>query len=63
VLARTGGPSQRPSVPAIVERGAAPGATVRAMPPTAFETDVHFRVLEAFREEGIAPPALLTRRA
>ena len=26
-----------------------------------FETDVHFRVLEAFRERGIAPPAVLHR--
>ncbi|RYZ65677.1 MAG: mechanosensitive ion channel [Proteobacteria bacterium] len=27
----------------------------------AFETDVHFRVLEAFREHGIHPPAILNR--
>ncbi|MEZ4391596.1 MAG: mechanosensitive ion channel [Polyangiales bacterium] len=27
-----------------------------------FETDVHFRVLEAFRKRGIAPPAMLHRR-
>jgi small-conductance mechanosensitive channel len=27
-----------------------------------FETDVHLRVLEAFREHGIAPPAMLHRR-
>jgi small-conductance mechanosensitive channel len=26
-----------------------------------FETDVHFRVLQAFREHGIAPPAILHR--
>lgn len=26
-----------------------------------FETDVHFRVLEAFREHGICPPAILHR--
>lgn len=26
-----------------------------------FETDVHFRVLEAFRERGISPPAVLHR--
>jgi small-conductance mechanosensitive channel len=26
-----------------------------------FETDVHFRVLEAFREHGISPPAVLHR--
>ena len=26
-----------------------------------FETDVHFRVLEAFREHGIGPPAMLRR--
>lgn len=26
-----------------------------------FETDVHFRVLEAFRDHGIAPPAVLHR--
>lgn len=26
-----------------------------------FETDVHFRVLEAFRQRGILPPALLHR--
>ncbi|MDP3274968.1 MAG: mechanosensitive ion channel [Deltaproteobacteria bacterium] len=26
-----------------------------------FETDVHFRVLEAFREAGIAPPAIIHR--
>jgi len=28
-----------------------------------FETDVHFRVLEAFRERGINPPAVLHRSA
>ena len=28
----------------------------------AFETDVHIRVLEAFRERGIQPPALLVRQ-
>ncbi len=28
----------------------------------AFETDVHLRVLEAFRAQGIAPPAILHRR-
>ncbi len=28
----------------------------------AFETDVHFRVLEAFRENGIGPPAVLHRQ-
>ena len=28
----------------------------------AFETDVHLRVLEAFRQSGIAPPAVLHRR-
>jgi small-conductance mechanosensitive channel len=27
-----------------------------------FETDVHFRVLEAFREHGIGPPAVLHRQ-
>jgi small-conductance mechanosensitive channel len=27
-----------------------------------FETDVHFRVLEAFRERGIGPPAILHRQ-
>lgn len=27
-----------------------------------FETDVHFRVLEAFREHGISPPAVLHRQ-
>lgn len=27
----------------------------------AFETDVHFRVLTAFRERGVAPPAILHR--
>ena len=27
-----------------------------------FETDVHFRVLEAFREHGISPPSLLFRQ-
>lgn len=27
-----------------------------------FETDVHFRVLEAFREHGIHPPAMLHRK-
>lgn len=26
-----------------------------------FETDVHFRVLQAFREHGVAPPAILHR--
>jgi hypothetical protein len=26
-----------------------------------FETDVHFRVLEAFRERGIQPPSVLHR--
>jgi len=29
----------------------------------AFETDVHLRVLEAFREHGVRPPAVLIRRA
>lgn len=29
----------------------------------AFETDVHLRVLEAFRERGISPPAILHRQA
>jgi small-conductance mechanosensitive channel len=28
----------------------------------AFETDVHFRVLEAFREHGVGPPAVLHRQ-
>lgn len=28
-----------------------------------FETDVHLRVLQAFREHGIAPPAVLIRQA
>jgi small-conductance mechanosensitive channel len=28
----------------------------------AFETDVHLRVLEAFREHGIQPPAVLVRQ-
>jgi len=28
-----------------------------------FETDVHFRVLEAFREHDIGPPAILHRTA
>jgi small-conductance mechanosensitive channel len=27
-----------------------------------FETDVHFRVLDAFREHGINPPAVLHRQ-
>lgn len=27
-----------------------------------FETDVHFRVMQAFREHGIAPPAILHRQ-
>ena len=27
-----------------------------------FETDVHFRVLQAFRKHGIGPPAILHRQ-